>query len=101
MTKIWTIRTLIELAVIHDLIVHQMNVKSVFLNGDMDEEIYMLQPKSFMITEQENKACKLKNTLYGMKQSPKQWYEKFNDILVNNDFIVNESNSCVYFKIIG
>lgn len=61
-----------ELAVIHDLIVHQMNVKSVFLNGDMDEEIYLLQPKSFMITEQGNKACKLKNTLYGMKQSPKQ-----------------------------
>ena len=70
-TKIATIRTLVALAVIHDLVVHQMDVKTDFLNGDLEEEIYMSQPEGCEVPGQENKVCKLRKSLYGIKQAPK------------------------------
>ena len=57
-TKITTIRTLIALVAIHDLLVHQMNVKTTFLNVDLEEMIYVTQPEGFMVKGQENKVCK-------------------------------------------
>jgi hypothetical protein len=97
-TKIATIRTLIALACIHDLVVHQMDVKTVFLNGDLDEEIYMVQPEGFVVPGQENKVCKLVKSLYGLKQAPKQWHDKFDKTMTGNGFHVNEGDSCVYSK---
>jgi len=58
-SKIASIRILIELASIHGLIVHQMDVKTVFLNGDLDEEIYVKQPEGFVVPGQEHVVCKL------------------------------------------
>ena len=60
-TKITTIRALIALAAIHNLLIHQMDVKTAFLNGDLEEEIYMTQPEGFKISGQENKVCKLES----------------------------------------
>ena len=54
-----TIRVLIALASIYDLTIHQMDVKTAFLNGDLDKEIYMDQPKGFVVLGSENKVCKL------------------------------------------
>ena len=71
-TRISFIRILIVLASIHKLLIHQMDVKTTFLNGDFEEEIYMLQPKGFITHGQENKVCKLLKSLYGLKQAPKQ-----------------------------
>ena len=65
--RITTIRVLIVLVAIHKLILHQMNVKTTFLNGDLDEEIYIDQPEGFIASEQENKVCKLIRSLYGLK----------------------------------
>ena len=100
-TKIATIRTLVELAVIYDHMVHQIDVKTVFLNGNLEEETYIEQPKSFVCSGQENKVCKLKKSLHGLKQAPKQWYQKFDQTLTSNGYIVNGSNSCVYSKVFG
>ena len=100
-TKIATIRSLIALSAIRGLIIHQMDVKTAFLNGDLEEEIYMEQPEGLVITGQENKVCKLRKSLYGLKQAPKQWYEKFDRTLVNNGYVVNASDSCVYSKMFG
>ena len=63
--------------VLSNLEVHQMDVKTAFLNGDLDEEIYMEQPEGSPTPGQENKVCKLVKSLYGLKQAPKQWHEKF------------------------
>ena len=71
-TKITTIRTLVALAAIYNLVVHQIDVKTTLLNGDLEEEIYMKQPEGFVFLGQESKVCKLRKSLYGLKQAPKQ-----------------------------
>nr|GEV86959.1 zinc finger, CCHC-type [Tanacetum cinerariifolium] len=62
--RITTIRLLLALAAIHNLVIHQMDVKTAFLNGDLDEEIYIKQPEGFVMPGHENKVCKLKKSLY-------------------------------------
>nr|GFC69416.1 hypothetical protein [Tanacetum cinerariifolium] len=57
---------------IHDLVIHQMDVKTAFLNGDLDEKIYMKQLEGFEMHGHESKVCKLKKSLCGLKQAPKQ-----------------------------
>ncbi|KAK2429298.1 putative mitochondrial protein [Trifolium repens] len=97
-TRITSIRVLISLAAIHNLIVHQMDVKTAFLNGELEEEIYMKQPEGFVIHGQEDKVCKLDKSLYGLKQAPKQWHEKFDNVMISNEFKANESDKCIYYK---
>ena len=69
--RITSIRVLFALASIHDLYIHQMDVKTTFLNGDLDEEVYMEQPEGFVPPGNEKKVCKLVKSLYGLKQAPK------------------------------
>ncbi|XP_068338880.1 uncharacterized protein [Pyrus communis] len=71
-TRITSIRLLIAIAALHNMEIHQMDVKTAFLNGDLDEEIYMEQPEGFVVKGQEHKVCKLVKSLYGLKQAPKQ-----------------------------
>ena len=66
-TRLITIRALISLAASYGLIIHQMDVKTAFLNGELDEETYMDQPDGFVMKGQENKVCKLLKSLYGLK----------------------------------
>ena len=75
-----------------------MDVKTAFLNGELDEEIYMDQPEGFVVHGQEHKVCKLDKSLYGLKQAPKQWHEKFDNLIISNGFKVNESDKCIYYK---
>ena len=60
-----------------DLEVEQMVVKTMFLHGDMDEEIYMKQPKGFTVKGKKEPVCKLKKSLYGLNQYSRMWYHKF------------------------
>ena len=74
--KTTTIRILFALASLNNLIVHQMDVKTAFLNGDLDEEIYMEQPEGFMLPGNEQKVCKLVKSLYGLKSGTKTMASK-------------------------
>jgi hypothetical protein len=96
--RLTTIRTLIAVAASYGLIIHQMDVKTTFLNGELDEEIYMDLPEGFIADGQENKVCRLIKSLYGLKQAPKQWHEKFYNTLTAARFVVNESDTCVYYR---
>nr|KAJ0198596.1 hypothetical protein LSAT_V11C700365700 [Lactuca sativa] len=96
--RISTIRLLLALAAIHNLVIHQMDVKTAFLNGELDEEIYMKQPEGFVMPGNEHKVCKLKKSLYGLKQAPKQWHQKFDDVVLSNGFALNQADKCVYSK---
>jgi hypothetical protein len=62
---------LFSLAASHDLLVHQMDAKITFLNGELEKEIYMNQPDRFVVNGQEAMVCKLLKSLYGLKQTPK------------------------------
>ena len=97
-TKISSIRMLIAIAAIHNLEIHQMDVKTAFLNGDLDEEIYMEQLEGFIVPGQEKKVCRLVKSLYGLKQAPIQWHEKFDSVMMKNGFKINECDKCVYVK---
>jgi hypothetical protein len=98
MARLTTIRVLLSLAASHCLIVQQMDVKTSFLNGELDEEIYMEQPARFVANGQEGMMCKLLKSLYGLKQAPKQWHEKFDRTLTSVGFVVNEADKCVYYR---
>lgn len=100
-SRITSIRMLIAIAAIYNLEIHQMDVKTAFLNGELDEEIYMEQPEGFKAKGQEQKVCKLIRSLYGLKQAPKQWHEKFDSVMISNGFHINECDKCVYVKQTG
>jgi hypothetical protein len=95
-TRLTTIRVLLSLAASHGLLVHQMDVKMAFLNGELEEEIYMDRPDGFIAQGQEGKVCRLIKSLYGLKQAPKQWHEKFDRTLTSARFAINETDTCVY-----
>ena len=74
--KLNTIQVLIALATKNNWKIHQLDVKSAFLNGDLKEEVYLTQLEGFIKKGHENLVCKLKKALYGLKQAPKSWYIK-------------------------
>ena len=93
--RIATIRVLLVLAASYGLHVHQMDVKTTFLYGELEEEIYMEQMDGFVVPGEENKVFRLIKSLYGLKQAPKQWHEKFDTTLTSAGFSVNETDKCV------
>ncbi|GJZ81144.1 zinc finger, CCHC-type containing protein [Tanacetum coccineum] len=90
---ITTIRLLLALAAIHNLVIHQKDVKITFLNGDLEEEVYMKQPKGFVMPGNEHKVCKLVKLLYGLKQAPEEWHQKFDNVVLSNGFLLNQSDN--------
>ena len=68
-----TIRTILSIIASYKWELHQMDVKSAFLNGDLKGEIYMQQPPHFISTESSSLVCKLHKSLYDLKQEPKAW----------------------------
>jgi hypothetical protein len=74
--RIEAIKMFLALACYKKFKVYQMDVKSTFLNGDLEEEVYMEQPKGFLPTDKKDYVCRLKKYLYGLKQAPRAWYYK-------------------------
>ncbi|GJY28084.1 zinc finger, CCHC-type containing protein [Tanacetum coccineum] len=75
-----------------------MDVKTTFLNGDLDEEMYMKQLEGFVMPGNEHKVCKLVKSLYRLKQAPKLWHQKFDEVVLSSSFHLNQSDKCVYRK---
>ena len=93
-----SIRTLLAFAVEMGMQIHQMDVVTAFLNGDLKEEIYMQQPPGYTQVGKENLVCKLKKSLYGLKQAPRCWNEKLCEHLKSLNFKVSTADPCVFIR---
>lgn len=93
-TRITTFRLLLAFAVQNNLLVHQMDVKTAFLNGSLNDEIYMKIPEG--VNEKENHVCKLNKALYGLKQSARCWFEQFEKILRQHKFQHSDADKCLF-----
>ena len=79
--KMSTVRILISCAANFGWPLHQLDVKNAFLHGDLQEEVYMEMPPGFVTPETEGKVCRLKKSLYGLKQSPRAWFDRFRQVV--------------------
>jgi len=84
-----------------DLELQQMYVKIVFLNGDLEEEVYMKQPEGFSYSSGEHLVCNLNKSIYDIKQASLQWYLKFYGIIFSFGFDENPMDQCIYHKVNG
>ncbi|CAI7750291.1 unnamed protein product [Closterium sp. NIES-54] len=89
-----TLRTLLALAEPLDLEVEQLDVKKAFLYGRLKEEVYMKQPPGF--DDDSDRVCKLKRTIYGLKQSPRAWYMRIDEHLLSLGFVRSECDHALY-----
>ena len=96
--RITSIRVLLALASLYNLFVHQMDVKTTFLNGELDEEVYMEKPEGFVLPGNEKKVCKLTKSLYGLKHALKEWHENVDSVILEYGFQHNIANNCIYSK---
>jgi len=85
----------------YDLELHQMDVKTAFLNGDLEKDVYIDQPVGFIKEGKEHMVCKLKKSIYGLKQASRQWYLKFNNTITSFGFKENIVDQCIYLKVSG
>ena len=84
------------MAVQKGLTLHQMDVTAAFLNGNLKEEVYMRQPEGFVVEGKEHLVCKMKRSLYGLKQSPRCWNSVLDDHLRGMGFVQSSSDPCIY-----
>ena len=102
-----SLRIILALVAHFDLELHQMDVKTAFLNGSLEEKVYMDQLEGFSIQGKEHMVCKLnksmilKRTIYGLKKAFRQWYLKFNDTITSFEFKENTVDQCIYLKVSG
>lgn len=93
-----TIRTLIALAAQNKWKLHQMDVKSAFLNGEITEEVYVEQPSGFEIEGAENMVYKLKKALYGLKQAHGAWYSKIDSYFMSQGCKRSDCDAAMYIQ---
>ena len=81
-----------------DMELVQMDVETTFLHGDLQEEICMQQPKGFEEKSKANLVCKLKKSLYSLKQAPREWYHKFHSFMFSQGYKHSDIDHCLYMK---
>lgn len=96
--KMPSVRICIALAAIHHWPLHQLDVKNAFLNGVLEEEVYMEQPPGFVVKEEASKVCRLRRSLYGLKQSPRAWFGRFSSVMGEFGMVRSASDYSVFFR---
>src|SRR3954454_17287080 len=82
-----SVRIMLAIAAYYDYEIWQMDVKTAFLNGNIEEELYMIQPKGFVDPKDANKACKLQRSIYGLKQASRSWNLHFDEVIKEFGFV--------------
>jgi hypothetical protein len=94
-----SIRAVLALVTHQNLELEQLDVKTAFLHGNLEEEIFMVQLEGFKQPGTKNLVCRLKKSLYGLKESPKQWYKKFDSYMIQIGYTRCEYDCYVYVRI--
>ena len=97
-TRANSIRVILSIANALNMEIHQMDVKTAFLNGRLDEEIYMKQPKGYVDNENPDHVCKLQKSLYGLKQAARCWNDVIDNYFKDSGYVQNRADPCVYVK---
>ena len=96
-----SVRIMLAIAAFFDYEIWQMNVKTAFLNGHIEEELYMMQPKGFVDPKDADKVCKLQRSIYGMKQASRSWNLRFDKVIKDFGFVQMHREACIYKKVSG
>jgi hypothetical protein len=96
-----TIKILISCAVNFRWYLHQLDVKNAFLHGDLEEEVYMEIPPGFANNQTPGKVCKLKKSLYGLKQSPCIWFDRFKRAVCDMGYYQCNGDHMIFYRHMG
>ena len=96
--KMVSIRIILSIAAIENMHIHQMDVKTAFLNSELREEVYVEQPDGYVIQGKESMVCRLNKTLYGLKQSPRVWWQNIDAFFESLGFKRIQCDYGVYIK---
>ncbi len=96
-----SICALLAYGVSRQMLIHQMDVVTAFLNGTLDEEIYMQQPEGYVEPGKEELVCRLKKSLYGLKQSPRCWNNAFKEFMLSLGFVQSDADLCVFIRVLN
>jgi hypothetical protein len=99
--RLEVIRILLAYACAHNIKLYQIDVKSAFLNGYINELVYVEQPPGFKNDKKPNHVFKLRKALYGLKQTPRAWYESLRDFLLSKGFMMGKVDTTLFTKTIG
>jgi hypothetical protein len=89
-----SIRVLLAMDALYDLELEQLDMKTAFLHGELEETIYM----GFIVEGKEDHVCQLRRSLYGLKQYPRQWYKHFDSFMIGHGYTRSSYDSCVYYR---
>ena len=96
-----SLRVLLALCVQHQLKLHQVDITTAFLNGNLEEKVYMAQPEGLVSAGNEHLVCKLKKSIYGLKQSPRCWNVALDSLLKKICFTQSQNDPCIYYRMSG
>lgn len=98
MVKHVSIRLLLSAVVSYDLELEQLDVKTAFLHEVLKERVFMEQPEGYIKKGKESMVCLLRKSLYGLKQSPREWNHRFHTFMIEREYQRSEYDPCVYLK---
>ena len=94
-----SVRIMLAIAAFYDYEIWQMDVKTAFLNGFIEEELYMMQPEGFVYPKGDNKVRKLQRSIYGLVQASRSWNKRFHSVIKAYGFIQTYGEACIYKKV--
>ena len=96
--KIASVRLLLSMVVMRSWLLFQLDIKNAFLYGDLVEEVYMEQPPGFVAQGESGLVCKLRRSLYGLKQSPRAWFSRFSSVVQEFGMIRSTTDHSVFLS---